>query len=33
VLVAKLQKKKLLAKDKGVVEDKVEEKVVGLGDL
>ncbi len=33
VLVEKLQEKKLLAKDKGVVKDKVEKKVVGLGDL
>jgi hypothetical protein len=31
--VEKLQEKKLLAKDKGVVEDKVKKKVVGLGDL
>jgi hypothetical protein len=31
--VEKLQEKKLLAKDKGVVKDKVEKKVVGLGDL
>ncbi len=33
VLVAKWQEKKLLAKDKGVGEDKVENKVVGWGDL
>jgi hypothetical protein len=31
--VAKLQEKKLFAKDKGVGEDKVEKKVLGSGDL